>query len=325
MFSLQEINGFIQQTLANGKYPKTAPKLYEPVQYTLALGGKRIRPMLCLLSYNLFSNQIDDSILLPAAALEYFHNFTLIHDDVMDGSEVRRNQPTVYKKWSLNSAILSGDVMNIMAFKLLSRCPQTVLPQVLAEFCHLAQAVCEGQQLDLDYEKEWLVSQEDYIKMIALKTAVLIAGSAKIGAICGGADPQQAQLLYDFGYALGLAFQVQDDVLDTYGTPGVFGKPIGDDIACNKKSWLLVYALNHAQGAELQALRALMDKPLLARDDKVAGVMEIYERLGVKEAAEACIKEHWDRAMACIDKLELPDHGDLYIKEFALNILNRNK
>ena len=199
------------------------------------IGGKRIRPRLCLTSYALFKDDFTDEILAPASAIEVFHSFTLIHDDIMDKADVRRGVPTVYRKWDENTAILSGDVMSIESYKLIAKAPATVLPQVLELFSKTAAEVCEGQQYDMDFEEQEDVPMTDYMKMIGLKTAVLIACSAKMGALIAGATETQADLLYKFGYDLGLAFQIADDWLDTYGDPKVFGKAIGGDIVNNKK------------------------------------------------------------------------------------------
>ena len=220
--------------------------LYDPLRYMMEIGGKRIRPRLCLTAYSLFKDEFSQEILSPAAALEVFHSFTLIHDDIMDKAPVRRGVPTVYKKWNDNTAILSGDVMSIESYKLIAKAPAQVLPQALELFSQTAAQVCEGQQYDMDFEDMESVPMTDYLKMIGLKTAVLIACSAKMGAIIGGASEKECDLLYRFGYDLGLAFQIADDWLDTYGDSAVFGKSIGGDIVNNKKTWLLTKAFEKA-------------------------------------------------------------------------------
>lgn len=239
MYSLDQLQGIIEKGLGSLDLKKEPADLYDPIQYMISIGGKRIRPLACLMSYTLFDDNIDKTILYPALAIEIFHGFTLIHDDIMDKAPIRRGQPTIYTKWNSNVAILSGDVMSIMAYQLLAECKAEKLPQVLGLFSKTVQQVCEGQQYDMDYEALPYITMEDYIKMIGLKTAVLLACSAKTGAVIAGADSEICDMLYDFCYRIGIAFQIQDDYFDTFSQSSIFGKSIGGDIVNNKKAGFL--------------------------------------------------------------------------------------
>ena len=282
--------------------------LYEPIEYTLASGGKRLRPTLTLIAAEVIVNGgllNGDAIehALPAAlALEIFHNFTLLHDDVMDRAEVRRGRETVHVKWNDNTAILSGDQMLIEAYKQLAEVPADKLPQVLRWFNEMATGICEGQQYDVDFEQMSQVSIEDYMKMIEKKTSVLIANALRTGGYIAGANPAQQEALYQYGLHIGLAFQIQDDILDVYGDPKTFGKAIGGDICCNKKTILLLTAFEHAD-AEVKAelLEWLMTKD--RDEEKIAAVTEIYNHLGVRGVAESIMEQHTAIALAQLDKL----------------------
>ena len=301
--------------------------LYDPLRYMMNIGGKRIRPRLCLTTYALFKDEFSEEILAPAAAVEVFHSFTLIHDDIMDKADVRRGVPTVYRKWDENTAILSGDVMSIESYKLLAKAPAAVLPQALELFSTTAAQVCEGQQYDMDFEDEESVPMEDYLKMIGLKTAVLIACAAKLGAIIAGADCKSCDLLYRYGYDLGLAFQIADDWLDTYADPKVFGKAIGGDIVNNKKSWLMTRAFEKA-GDLRDALVAAMAMPVGTEEQKAAkisAVKDIYEELGVGNDAREEIKRLHGQAMEHIAALGLNDEKADALRHYAATLLGRNK
>lgn len=279
-----------------------APKgLYEPIGYTLAAGGKRIRPTLALIASALFGGNEKD--VLPAAlALEVFHNFTLLHDDVMDKAEVRRGRPTVHVKWDENTAILSGDQMLIEAYKLLSDVPADKLPQVLKWFNEMATGICEGQQYDVDFEHQSQVTIDDYMMMIEKKTSVLLAYALKIGGYIAGASTAQLEALYQYGLHIGLAFQIQDDILDVYGDPKTFGKAIGGDICCNKKTLLLLTALETEDAeskAELLQWLSVTDR----NEEKIAAVTALYNRLGVRKACETVMEAHTATALAQLDKL----------------------
>ena len=301
--------------------------LYDPLRYMMEIGGKRIRPRLCLTTYALYKDGLGEEILSPAAALEVFHSFTLIHDDIMDKAPVRRGVPTVYKKWDENTAILSGDVMSIESYKLIAKAPANVLPQALELFSTTAAQVCEGQQYDMDFENMESVPMTDYLKMIGLKTAVLIACSAKMGAIIAGAGERECDLLYKFGYDLGLAFQIADDWLDTYGDPAVFGKSIGGDILNNKKTWLLTRAFEKA-GDMKGHLLAAMDMPMntdIEKAAKISAVKDIYDALGVGEEAKQEIARLHAMAMESVAALELPDEAAALLHNYASKLIGRNK
>ena len=258
MLNLNEIGQLVEKTLFTLELEKEPKELYDPIAYILSIGGKRIRPKMCLAAHSLFSSKVDRDVLYPAIALDVFHAFTLIHDDIMDKADMRRGQLTIHKKWNDNIAILSGDVMSIQAYEYMAYAPKEVLPEVMKVFTQTAIQVCEGQQFDMNFEDCPIITMDEYLKMIGLKTAVLIACSAKIGALIGGASEEEAQALYDFGYQLGIAFQITDDYLDVYADPNVFGKNIGGDITNNKKSWLLVKTMKEAVGEDKDELNAIL-------------------------------------------------------------------
>ena len=302
--------------------------LYDPLRYMMDIGGKRIRPRLCLTTYALYKDQFSEDILAPAAAVEVFHSFTLIHDDIMDKADVRRGVPTVYRKWDENTAILSGDVMSIESYKLLSKAPATALPKALELFSTTAAEVCEGQQYDMDFENEECVPMEDYLKMIGLKTAVLIACSAKLGAIIAGAEEKDCDLLYRYGYDLGLAFQIADDWLDTYADPKVFGKAIGGDILNNKKNWLMTRAFEKASAEMRQQLVSAMAMPIESEEQKnakIKTVKDIYAALGLEDEAKQEIVRLHTQAMAHIDALNLTEEKAATLHNYATTLIGRNK
>ena len=309
------------------KFAKEPEGLYDPLRYMMEIGGKRIRPRLCLTTYSLYKDSFSEEILSPAAALEVFHSFTLIHDDIMDKAPVRRGVPTVYKKWNENTAILSGDVMSIESYSLLVKAPAGVLPEALALFSKTAAEVCEGQQYDMDFEDMESVPMSDYLKMIGLKTAVLIACSAKMGALIGGASHEHCELLYRFGYDLGLAFQIADDWLDTYGDVKVFGKAIGGDIVNNKKTWLLTRAFEKAgdmRGRLLEAMGMPVENDV-QKALKIAAVTGIYEELGVGEDARQEIIRLHGQALGYVSQLGLPQEAETLLRSYAARLLGRDK
>lgn len=312
--------------------------LYDPLRYMIGIGGKRVRPRLCLTAYSLFKDSFSEEILQPAAALEVFHSFTLIHDDIMDNSDMRRGQPTVCSKWNDNTAILSGDVMCIDSYRRIAKAPVKVLPQVLELFTATAAQVCEGQQYDMDFEDLKEVPMADYMKMIGLKTAVLLACSAKLGALIAGADERACDYLYKFGYSLGLAFQIADDYLDTFGDSSVFGKKIGGDIINNKKSWLLTRALEKSgemekagavsYGTSRAALLSAMDMKTASEADrsaKIAKVKGIYTELGVDEDAKYEIIKQHAHAMDYAGMIGLPRTRYEILHRYAEKLLGRTK
>ena len=298
--------------------------LYDPLRYMVAIGGKRIRPRLCLTTYGIYSQELTPAVLQPAAGLEVFHTFTLIHDDIMDRSPLRRGHDTVWKKWSEDTAILSGDVMCIDAYKRVAQAPAAVLPQALELFSRTAAEVCDGQQLDMDFEKRGIVPMEDYMQMIGLKTGVLIACSAQMGALIAGADEHSQKCLYDYGYDMGLAFQVADDYLDAYGDVKVFGKPIGGDILNEKKSWLTVKA-NELGAKGLEEALAAPAVTAGQKQEKIDRVMEIYAGVGIADAAREAIGQLSDSAIAKASAANMDAAGFDALKRFADSLVGRAK
>lgn len=316
---LDKVNDYLK----NMPYARPPQGLYEPIAYELSLGGKRIRPVLMLMAYNLYQDNVD-AILSQAAGLETYHNHTLLHDDVMDKADMRRNKPTVHNVWNENTAILSGDAMLILAYRLMADCPKDKLADVLRVFTETTMEICEGQQWDMEFETRMDVKVEEYIEMIRLKTSVLLAAALKIGAMLGGASDEDAQKLYDFGVKIGLAFQLQDDWLDVYGDPKVFGKNIGGDILCNKKTYMLITALEEADEEQ----RAVLEGWLAAHDyvpaEKIAAVTALYNDIGVgkrcQEKAEALNAE----GFGILDSINLPEERKAVLREYACSMLNRN-
>lgn len=323
MHTLEEIDAIIERSVNSIDFRNEPENLYAPLQYMISIGGKRIRPRLCLASYCLFSDQIEAGILQPALALEVFHSFTLIHDDIMDNADTRRGQPTVCKKWNDNIAVLSGDVMCILSYRFLAGCRREHLPEVMEIFTQTAVQICEGQQYDMDFEEIPVITRAEYEKMIGLKTAVLLACSAKVGAIIGGAEEKVAEALYRFGYELGMAFQITDDYLDTYGDERIFGKKIGGDIINNKKSWLLVECLAAADPVQRARLDSLLALEESRAAEKIAGVKAIYDEIGVGEKALEAIDRHHSKALEMIEGIGLDGERLENLKEYAKIITYR--
>ena len=321
------IDSAIKELFGNLTFTQEPSGLYDPLRYMMEIGGKRIRPRLCLTAYALYRDAFCEEILSPAAAMEVFHSFTLIHDDIMDKADVRRGVPTVYRKWDENTAILSGDVMSIESYKLIAKAPAEVLPKALELFSKTAAEVCEGQQYDMDFEEEECVPMCDYMKMIGLKTAVLIACASKMGAIIAGASAQDCDLLYRYGYDLGLAFQIADDWLDTYGDPAVFGKAIGGDIVNNKKSWLMTRAFEVAgdRRGELVAAMAMPVGTDSEKEAKIAAVKEIYGALNVGEEAKNEIIRLHGQALAHAAALNLQPEAYGLLENYAKKLIGRTK
>ena len=326
MATLENITARTAELFRNISFTAEPSGLYDPLRYMIAIGGKRLRPALCLLTYSIYKDSFDESILEPAAALEVFHTFTLIHDDIMDRSPLRRGQATVWKKWDEDTAILSGDVMQIDAYRRIAKAPADKLADALALFTETAALVCEGQQYDMDFEHQAEVPMEDYAKMIGLKTGVLIACAAKMGALIAGAPQKDCEALYRYGYELGMAFQVADDYLDAFGDEKVFGKPIGGDIIQRKKSWLTLRALEKA--SDKQTLLAALDMPAESAEQKsakIAAVKAIYCELGVDSDAKAEVVRYSRRALEAVRELELPDQAHALLTEFAERLVGRAK
>ena len=293
----------INKEILNLDWKREPYGLYEPIEYTLAAGGKRVRPQLAMIASQLFGGK-DEEVLPAALALEVFHNFTLLHDDVMDKADVRRGRPTVHVKWNENTAILSGDQMLIEAYKLLSGVPADKLPKVLQLFNKMATEICEGQQYDVDFESQEHVTIDEYLKMIRLKTSVLLANALQTGAYIAGASEQAQEALYQFGIHIGLAFQIQDDILDVWGDPKTFGKAVGGDISCNKKTFVYLEAMRRlgdkAKGNELQQWYSQV---LEDNTEKIAAVKEIFEQLGVRAVCEKVVEDYTQKALALLDQL----------------------
>ena len=301
---------------------KTPVELYDPIDYTLSLGGKRIRPALLLLANNLFGGE-DAAALNAALGIEVFHNFTLVHDDIMDEAPLRRGQESVYKKWNINVAILSGDVMLIQAIQLLSKDNSSSLSEILNVFNKTAVEVCEGQQLDMNFETSSTVSIDDYLKMIELKTAVLLGGSLKIGAIIGGASKDDAIHIYEFGKNLGIAFQLMDDVLDLYGDPEKFGKRIGGDVISNKKTYLLLKAQELAEGKSKKDLDFCMSSTILDDNSKIEKVKTIFNDLNIKKLAVDEMNLFYNTAISHLDSINAPNNKKEVFESFAKSLMNR--
>ena len=303
----------------------TPSGLYEPVDYVMSAGGKRVRPVLTLMACHLFCDDIGKAI-MPAIALEYFHNFTLLHDDLMDHADIRRNRPTVHKRWNENTAILSGDAMMILAYKYMCRAQPDILPALLETFNRTALEVCEGQQYDMDFEQRTDVSIHEYLHMIRLKTAVLLAACLKIGAICGNAEAVNVEALYQFGISLGLTFQIHDDWLDVYADPEMFGKAIGGDILSGKKTYLLITAFEKADRQIRDELIALLCDQQMPADEKISRVKAIYHHLGVSDAAQQAMEAYYNKALSILQELTIPDNSrKVGLEKFAASLLKREK
>lgn len=303
---------------------KTPPGLYEPIEYILSLGGKRIRPALCLAACHFFSGNFQ-SALNAAIGLEIFHNFTLLHDDIMDHSSMRRNKPTVHIKWNSNTAILSGDAMMIKASQLMLEVPSKVLKEVQDIFLQTSLEVCEGQQLDMEFEGRKEVHVEEYLNMIRLKTAVLLGASLQIGALIGGASNEEAKLIYRFGESIGIAFQLQDDYLDVFGDPKVFGKKVGQDIVSNKKTFLLISCLKNAKGDQLKTLEKWITNKTFDSDKKIEAIKKTYIDLGIDRLSRDKMNFYYQKSLTALDQLNIKPEFISELKEFAMNLMNRAK
>lgn len=322
------IDSAIRELFDNLTFTQEPRGLYDPLRYMMEIGGKRIRPRLCLTAYALYKDSFCEEVLSPAAAMEVFHSFTLIHDDIMDKADVRRGVPTVYRKWDENTAILSGDVMSIESYKLIAKAPAEIVPKALELFSKTAAEVCEGQQYDMEFEDMEFVPMDDYLKMIGLKTAVLIACSAKMGALVAGASEHEAELLYKYGYDLGIAFQIADDWLDTYGDPKVFGKAIGGDILNNKKSWLMTRAFEKASEETRAKLLEAMVMPITTEEEKAAkidAVKAIYAELEVGEEAKQEIIRFHSQSLSHAAALDLQPEAYGLLENYAKKLIGRTK
>ncbi len=323
MYNQSQLKEVVDRALKNLSYNTEAEKLNDPVKYIISIGGKRLRPVMTLMACNLFSDKIEDAI-LPSAGIEVFHNFTLVHDDIMDHSSVRRGFPAVHQKYNINQAILSGDVMAFVANECFLQTPANHLLKVFRIFNKAAIEVCVGQQLDMDYEKAAIVSQNEYIRMIELKTAVLLAASVKIGAIIGGGDDKDSDLLFEFGKNLGLAFQIQDDLLDVWGDSKVFGKKSGGDIVANKKTFPLVKAMETASGEQLKQLQKLFAQKDTDPETKIRKVKNIYDQLNIKDITEILAYDYINKAFGFLQKTNVDESRKKEITNLAISLIGRD-
>lgn len=323
MYSLEELTEIVEKSISTVEFPEDPQNLYKPIKYILSNGGKRIRPVFTLASCNLFAESIEKAI-FSALAVEMFHNFTLVHDDIMDGASIRRGKETIHIKWNTNTAILSGDAMTIVAYQLLSKSNTKNLQQVLDVFNSFAIGICEGQQLDMDFENQKGVSLEEYTRMIELKTAILLKGALQIGAIVGEANPKDVELIGSFGLNLGLAFQLQDDLLDVYGDPSVFGKKEGGDIVANKKTVLTIMAFNKASGKNLEVLNNLYGTSDIEPSLKIKEVVRIFNEENIKEDVELLIASYFDKALDSLEKVSVTPTRKEILKSLANKIMIRN-
>lgn len=322
MKTSDEFLSMVNEFLANLPYDRKPYSLYEPVKYVLSLGGKRIRPVLMLLGYNIFKED-PEKILMNAIALETYHNYTLLHDDLMDNADLRRGHETVHKKWNANTAILSGDSMLVLAYDRMAQCDDKHLAKVMKLFTTTALEIGEGQQYDMEFETRNDVKEEEYIEMIRLKTSVLLACALKIGAILADASEEDADNLYKFGEQIGLAFQLQDDYLDVYGDPAVFGKKIGGDILCNKKTFMLITALSLAEGEDKETLLNWLRATDYVAEEKIQSVTALYNKVGVPELCQARIDAYYKEGLELLDKVNVESSLKEELKKFVCHLMDR--
>ena len=322
MINADQILKLVNDYLVQLPYDRRPASLYEPIRYVLSMGGKRIRPVLMLLSYNLFKED-PETILMPACALETYHNYTLLHDDLMDNADLRRGHETVHKKWNANTAILSGDSMLVLAYQRMQQCSSDKMAEVLALFTETALEIGEGQEYDMAFEHRDDVSEEEYIEMIRLKTSVLLACALKIGAILAGASKEDADNLYRFGEQIGLAFQLQDDFLDVYGDTRVFGKAIGGDITSNKKTFMLINALNHANDDQRRQLESWISATEFDRDEKVAAVTRLYNEIGIDRMAQDKIAYYFEQSRKYLQAVSVDESRKAELAAYAQRMMNR--
>lgn len=322
---VKEQIALIENALSRLNWKDNPQSLYDPIEYVLSLGGKRIRPALCTLACEFYSGDAEKAM-SAALGLEIFHNFTLLHDDIMDRADTRRGQATVHKKWNDNAAILSGDAMLICAYQHMSQVENHLLSNIMMLFSKVALEVCKGQQLDMSFETRDNVTVDEYIEMIRLKTAVLLATSLEIGAIIGGAPSSDSDLLYNYGINLGLAFQLRDDYLDAFGDPKEFGKQIGGDIKCNKKTFLLLNALKTAEGATAENLRNWINANEVNDEKaKIKAVLDIYRETEADKRCEEAIQDFFEKSVVCAKNLQLPEYKKDILINLAYHLMGRKK
>ena len=319
-----QILNLFENYLAQIQFPEEPEQLYKPILYSMSGGGKRIRPTLLMLACEAFGGDVQQA-LPAAAAVEMFHNFTLLHDDIMDNAEVRRGKPSVYASWGNNVAILSGDAMMIYSYRLLSKVPSEKLASIMEILTTTALQVCEGQQYDMDFESRQKVSVVEYMHMIELKTSVLLAGAAAIGAVLGDASEEDCRQIYRYALELGLAFQLQDDLLDSYGTQEELGKRIGGDILEGKKTCLMLNAMSRATEEDREVLRSTHLDKSLSEDEKIARVKAIYDKYDIPHLINQQISLRFDRALSILDSLAIPKERTEHLRVFAQNLMGRKK
>lgn len=324
MYTSNELLEIINQYLSKLSYDRKPASLYEPIKYVLDLGGKRIRPILMLLSYNLYKDNPQE-ILSSACALETYHNYTLLHDDLMDEAPLRRGQQTVHMKWNANQAILSGDSMLVLAYERWAKCDTKHLEAVLSLFTETALQIGEGQQYDMEFEMRNDVAVEEYIEMIRLKTSVLLACATKMGAILADATQEDAENLYKFGEQIGLAFQLQDDYLDVYGDAKVFGKKIGGDIVSNKKTYMLITAFNQANTGQRAELENWINKKDFNTEEKIVAITRLYNEIGIDKLAKEKMNFYYEQGKNFLDAVKLPDERKEALAEYAAKMMKRQK
>lgn len=321
MYTNEQLQTLIENYLAQTEFPAEPELLYAPIAYSLSGGGKRLRPMLVLLAHAVFADNVQQA--LPAAgAVEVFHNFTLLHDDIMDNAAIRRGKPSVFARWGQNVAILSGDAMLIWAYRLLGQVEPALLPRILAEFNEMAIGVCEGQQYDMDYEERQKVSVVEYMRMIELKTSVLLGGAVVIGALLGGATAEDCARMRKFAIELGLAFQLQDDLLDSYGDERL-GKPIGGDILEGKQTYLMITAMSRASEEDREVLRHTHTDPALGPAEKIARVKAVYDKYDIPRLTEQQISLRFERALAQLDTLTAEPGRTATLRRYAESLMGR--
>ena len=323
MYNWEEVRDLVNKFIDGLQFEREPRELYAPIRYTIEQSGKRVRPVLFLMAYNMYKESLEEA-LYPAVAVETYHNYTLIHDDVMDRASIRRGKPTVCAKWGDTAAILSGDTMLVLAYEFLSHVPADKLPSMLALFTETAKEIGDGQQYDLDFETRDDVKEEEYMEMIRLKTSVLLAAALKLGGILAGAPAEDLANLYAYGEKMGLAFQLQDDLLDVYADQSLFGKKIGGDICCNKKTFLLITAMNLASDSQLATMKEWMAKSEFDADAKITYFTALYNELGVKDICEKRIQALFDECDEYMAKLSVASEKKRLLKEFADSLLNRN-
>ena len=315
---LKMVNDYIEDATIT----RQPTSLYDPIKYVLSIGGKRIRPVLLLLTYNMYRDDIE-RVMPTAVGLETYHNYTLLHDDLMDKADMRRGMPTVHRKWDDNTAILSGDSMLVVAFQRVAQCPAENLQDILSLFTMTALEIGEGQQYDMDFENRMDVTEDEYIEMIRLKTSVLLACAVKMGAIMVGSSDEDAKNLYAFGEKLGLAFQLQDDLLDVYGDPKVFGKAIGGDITSNKKTYMLINAILRANNEQREELIKWITTENFDKEEKIKAVTKLYNKIGIRQLCEKKINDYFAEALTYLEKVNVPEEKKTALQRFTDQMMHR--